>query len=614
MTGDPYMINQNQLKENMRDRFIDVMSDIANHAYADLLEKISSYLQDVLQIPYVAIYSYNKWDQTYELETNDYQKKLTRRPFQNKISIDDNEIVSNSIRLHTKVDPKVLLFLAYERSRDNQFTIEFLDLIKQEVERYINILNYYKKRKAEEEKSAFLFEITTKFYAILTKKNILTEMIRGMNKLYPLFKYNILLSQDYKEKSTLPIRTIEYSDDATKKVSTQAFITGEVQLEDRVNEYRTFLYAPLKGNQGVYGVLQIITTHAIDFPKNEIEFIGGVAKVAGKALETATLLQNSNHLVKDLKLINDATHALNSNLNITGITEIVRAKIMEACGATQVGFIYTGETQHHIVSILSGSTDYFFSSEGEQHADFILNQVIQKKEAIFSGNFTKRLPSFPFSSVMAVPMLHAGTVHGVIVITHEDQYAFSFDKFKLIQSLVQHFTLALTNSILNEKLKVAAKTDHLTKLYLRNYLEEELEKHITADEKGTLLIVDIDDFKGINDTFGHHIGDEVLVQIASIIKAHTAENDIPARWGGEELAIYLSNATLDEGVHIATQIRKQAESFTDPKVTLSCGVATWDSSRKADVKDLFIRADKALYTAKETGKNCVVKELVNDSY
>jgi diguanylate cyclase (GGDEF)-like protein len=264
-----------------------------------------------------------------------------------------------------------------------------------------------------------------------------------------------------------------------------------------------------------------------------------------------------------------------------------------------------------MINILSGSTPFFFTSEGEKYADVILNQTTTKKEALFSGDFTKEYTDFPFPSLMAIPMLNGGMAHGVIIILQENKYAFSFDNFKLMQSLVHHFTLSLTNSKLNEKLKEVAITDHLTQLFTRNHLEEGIQQHLSNDEKGALIIVDIDDFKEINDTYGHHVGDKVIVQIASIINSHTGENDVPARWGGEELAIYLSNATIDEGVRIATQIRKQTENFTNPKVTLSCGVAIWDSTTKAELQDLFIRADNALYSAKKTGKNCVVKEKVD---
>ncbi|ASN04972.1 sensor domain-containing diguanylate cyclase [Virgibacillus necropolis] len=608
------MINQSQLKESMRNIFFELISDIATTSYVQLLNQVSIQLQDLLNVPYVAIYSYNHWEQTYNRVTGDRHNELRKQlvegvPIDNYFNRNIHDLKTRTQFLHAKTEPNAFLFLAYHQN-DDRFNKETLDIIKEELKNVLNIFNYDKMSKEKEERNAFLFEITTKFYSVFSKKSILTEITKAMDKWYPNFNYHILLSQDYEEETSLPIRTIEYSDDATKRVSTQAFITGEVQLEDRLKDKKTCLYAPLKGKQGVYGVLQIVTPNSVDFPQKEIEFIGQFATVAGKAIESATLYQNSKHLVEDLKLINDATHALNSNLKIVEITTIVREKIIEACGATQVGFIYTGETQHHMINVLSGSTNYFFTSSGEESANFIFNQVMTTKEPIISGNYTINETDFSFPSLMAIPMLHAGTIHGVLIIIKQTKYAFSFDNFKLMQSLVQHYTLALTNSILNEKLKVVAITDYLTQLYSRSHLEEEIQMHLKRDEKGTLIVIDIDDFKGINDTFGHHIGDEVIIQVASIVRAHTSDNDVPARWGGEELAIYLSNATIDEGVHIATQIRKQAENFTNPKVTLSCGVATWDYTKKVNAKELFVRADKALYAAKKTGKNCVVKEII----
>lgn len=619
------MIDQDQLKEQLRSRFFELISNVAYYSHSQLMETVSFHIQEILHVPIAAIYSYNHWEQTYEKATGSKYPELTKQPFKG-LSLDthlstynhtnnaDMVFTTNShklktciIRIQPKFEPDAFLFLAYQPIEDG-FIQKCLDSIIQELESLLKIVNYYKMSKEKEGKSTFLFEITTRFYSTISKKNILTEMTKGIHNLYPDFDYNILLSQDYEEESTLPVKTIEYSDDATKRIGTQALITGEVQLEDRIKEKKTYLYAPLCGKQGVYGVLQIITPNSVDFPQKEIEFITKFAGVAGKAIESAALYQNSKHLVEDLKLINDATRALNTNLDITQITTIVRQKIMEACGETQVGFIYTGETENNMIQVLSGSTPYFFTSEGEVNAGIILDQINEKEESLFSGNFTKELQDFPFSSVMAIPMFHGGSIHGVIIIIHENKYAFSFENFKLMQSLVQHFTLSLTNSILNEKLKAVAITDYLTKLYSRNHLEDQIQQHLLKDDKGTLIVVDIDDFKRINDTYGHHIGDEVIIQIASIIRSHTNENDVPARWGGEELAIYLANATIDQGVKIASDVRKQAESITNPKVTLSCGVATWNSSTKADVTDLFIRADKALYCAKKTGKNRVAKE------
>jgi len=135
-----------------------------------------------------------------------------------------------------------------------------------------------------------------------------------------------------------------------------------------------------------------------------------------------------------------------------------------------------------------------------------------------------------------------------------------------------------------------------------------LKKHLLTDKKGTLILLDIDDFKNINDTYGHYVGDEVIVQIAEIIMENIDEKDIPTRWGGEEFAIYLPEKSLLEGVQLVETIRNQVIHETDPQVTFSCGISTWNMNKVNSVSDIFIRADKALYEAKSMGKNCIVTE------
>nr|WP_285842818.1 GGDEF domain-containing protein [Metabacillus litoralis] len=178
--------------------------------------------------------------------------------------------------------------------------------------------------------------------------------------------------------------------------------------------------------------------------------------------------------------------------------------------------------------------------------------------------------------------------------------------FKLLQSLIHHSTLALSNSLLREELETLVKTDQLTQLYSRNYMNNCIENSMKADRQGTFLLIDIDNFKGVNDTFGHQVGDEVLVQVANIIKSNSREHDIGARWGGEELAVYLPQVDLEAGTAIAERIVKKVAENTNPSVTISCGVSYWIAENERNYNQLFSRADKALYVAKNLGKNQVI--------
>ena len=162
--------------------------------------------------------------------------------------------------------------------------------------------------------------------------------------------------------------------------------------------------------------------------------------------------------------------------------------------------------------------------------------------------------------------------------------------------------------------KTEAELDYLTGLLNRRRFERALSDLLkdfhTRNYPSSLIILDIDNFKKINDTYGHPIGDQILKEIALILKTFLRGNNIPARVGGEEFAILVPGATTQEAKNVAERIRKIVETrtFTIPqgelKVTASFGVT---STKKNDTnQSIYTRADEALYKAKQKGKNQVV--------
>jgi len=129
------------------------------------------------------------------------------------------------------------------------------------------------------------------------------------------------------------------------------------------------------------------------------------------------------------------------------------------------------------------------------------------------------------------------------------------------------------------------------------------------------MMIDIDFFKKVNDTYGHASGDEVLRTAASVIKAQLRESDIPARYGGEEFAVLLPYTHIEEAVIVGERLRKAVEEtpiFIDKKninVTISMGLAEFGQEENGE--ELFKRADSALYEAKESGRNrvCISKNV-----
>jgi diguanylate cyclase (GGDEF)-like protein len=168
----------------------------------------------------------------------------------------------------------------------------------------------------------------------------------------------------------------------------------------------------------------------------------------------------------------------------------------------------------------------------------------------------------------------------------------------------------------NEVLEQLSITDGLTKLhnhrFFHDYLTREIKRVSRTGDPLSMLLVDIDDFKRLNDRLGHAAGDELLVGLARILNDAIRESDLAARYGGEEFVVLATETDLAGGVFLAEKIRTAIaeasfildDSMQLTKMTVSIGVAQYRGSRKA----FFQTADQALYRAKGAGKNCVVAD------
>jgi diguanylate cyclase (GGDEF)-like protein len=176
----------------------------------------------------------------------------------------------------------------------------------------------------------------------------------------------------------------------------------------------------------------------------------------------------------------------------------------------------------------------------------------------------------------------------------------------------------LTREYANEGLLRFAFTDYLTGLRTRGYFEQQLELEFKRAErkqqKFALLMIDIDHFKVLNDTFGHHVGDQLLRDVTSILMKDMREVDTVARYGGEEFVIILPETTETGAVFVAQRLRRaveQAKFFAGSPhsvqhLTISIGVAVYDTDAQFK-RDLIEFADAALYAAKHAGRNRVMR-------
>jgi diguanylate cyclase (GGDEF)-like protein len=173
----------------------------------------------------------------------------------------------------------------------------------------------------------------------------------------------------------------------------------------------------------------------------------------------------------------------------------------------------------------------------------------------------------------------------------------------------------------NEVLEQLSITDGLTKLHNHRYFQEALAREIKrvarSGEPLSILLADIDDFKALNDRFGHAAGDALLVRIARVLNESVRESDVLARYGGEEFVVLATGTDLEGAIFLAEKVRTAVvesalpagDETSAPPVTISIGVAEFAGDRKR----FFDAADRALYRAKGAGKNCVMAATPSDA-
>lgn len=612
--GGLQMVNRNKLAIDIREVFLQHYRNLNINHNEELIKDLLAGLESLLPGISFTFLHFNAWEGVYQSIGTDCREpsfdiqEIINHSFENTT----RDTCSNSYAINEVKDE--LYLIKYDLAlvkrpyylviRDHQNILDYssLEFTCKEFGQFLEMYSYNRYMGKKMENSKIRNKLSEKIFSTGSRRRALTHFVHYFEEAYPELEYKILLSQDYEKVCDLPVGELNFDYEGNRVID-QAFLTGEIKTKLSKNQLK--IYIPLRGSQGIYGVLVIISENTRQIPEEEIDSLLKFANICGQALENVSLYQHSISLVSDLKLINDATKSLNTNTDINELTSLVINQIKEASSAEEIGVLLFEEDELGSEEFSRESTAFFKENNNENFVSYLKTSCINNSR-IFSGKFSNIFKDTPFESIMALPMIHTDQHLGLIIIMHRERYFFSFESFKLVQSLVQHYTLTISNAILKNKLEQAVITDYLTGLYARNYLDDQTKEHMKSKESGVLVLFDIDDFKEINDTYGHSVGDQVIIQIAKILKDNVSSRDIAARWGGEELALYLPNRSLKESYELAKKILSTVERETNPRVTLSSGISSWRPGFNDSVKELFICTDQALYKAKSAGKNQII--------
>lgn len=302
---------------------------------------------------------------------------------------------------------------------------------------------------------------------------------------------------------------------------------------------------------------------------------------------------------------------INSNISDPNLISMINDMIIGILGVTYSS-IYLFELDHLVVKATNSNEvdlnlkfkDHFVDlNKGKL---FILNSKGVKDEDLIKDKI---------HSIIGIPINLRDKFTGYIIVEHTLWNFFSQEHVNFISSIANQIAIAIENSLLYAKVKESSIRDPLLGIYNRKYFFDTIEDKLAKDASVQFAIVmmDIDDFKKINDKYGHQVGDEILLSVTNTINENLHEEDIVARYGGEEIVIYIDEVQNNNNVYNRIDgIRKEITStisnnkkLKDP-ITASFGISYYKGNKSVD-KVLNI-ADIMLYKAKRSGKNRVVSE------
>lgn len=389
---------------------------------------------------------------------------------------------------------------------------------------------------------------------------------------------------------------------------------------------RSRIVLPLLAKSAALGTLNLGSKRPGAYSERDLEILSPITGFIASAIENANLFKSATKRTLELtalhsiastisrsldlnlilkSVVDNARQILNSDVSFLCLASSPEGDlrvVMEAGGSTKKLLGMTVKTGDHLGTLRAPSI--MNGTERLAQTDPHVAQIIEEEGLI---------------SVLTVPMLTDGNLLGLLHVANRQKTYFSEGDVMLLSTFADQAAIAIRNARLHEELKQLAITDGLTTLYNHRYfyhkLSEEFDRARRFERPLSLIFIDIDDLKVVNDRHGHLKGDAVLRELSRLIKSAARSTDTVARYGGDEFTIILPETSGDQAVALAQRLLEKvlAHRFVHSgnlPVTISVGVVSLNDGVSRAV-DLVSRADKAAYRAKTVGKArlCVYDEI-----
>lgn len=379
---------------------------------------------------------------------------------------------------------------------------------------------------------------------------------------------------------------------------------------------RSELAIPLMVRDEVVGVLDCQSDRLDYFDPETIELLTLFSTQASIALQNARLYSLERQRARQLEAINTIAQQSTAVMELEELLVRVCAVIQKAFQVSHVSLLLRDDGDL-VMRAHQGTLTPCAPPNGR----FPANQEPWSRVISASGTIIEKdLGGLPeplrlfreSASRMSIPLISFGQTLGVLTLHSSQPNAFRESELQSLESVADICANSIQNAHYVERVKQLAYLDGLTGIFNRRFFElrimEEIERARRYGTGMAVVMADIDQFKRLNDEFGHLLGDEVLRQVSSLFHQQLRKVDVVCRYGGEEFAILLTQISTQQATAIAEKLRRLVEKFQFPGVprtiTISAGVASFPVHGKT--RDEMVRAaDSGLYAAKQAGRNRV---------
>ena len=390
---------------------------------------------------------------------------------------------------------------------------------------------------------------------------------------------------------------------------------------------RSWLGVPLIVRDRVIGMLALDSKMPGFYTQEHTRLATAFANQVSIAIDNAQLFEQTQSTLADTEVLYRVARSLIHTDNLNDLLASLVNNVAEYLPADRVTLITLDIDEHKISQYVHGGAgkDKIEDVEFDELWTGLTGWVLRELKPALSPKeipdlresveVQERRQEADFGAIIVVPLLHREEVMGTLtVINRSDQDNFTQRQVELLETIANQAAIAIENAHLFEEIQWLATTDELTGINNRRQLfklgRQEIERANRYGHSLSAIMLDIDNFKIINDTYGHRRGDKVLNTIAQSCLQGIREIDILGRYGGEEFAVILPETDLKEALATAERLRIGVEDLSVPtssgviQITISLGVAKLEA-KMTDLASLLDAADSALYIAKQSGRNCV---------